>query len=228
MIEFGSEATLLIKAKNEIKIGDRNYAPNQVYALFKDVNIQFQYDTIDSNIAAKRTIFAGDIDSFPSKINIYNLPFIQKVIDLTFVKQNEKKFLTALETVNAENGKAYLNHNAAANLVVIKDKAVLPQSDYSYNGNELSIEDGTYIISYDYLAEGNAYNLDAPFYPYFAAEIIVTGNTNKQTNKIHLVFPAIKISQVPKLQFTNEGVCSTPLTCDIIYKGQDSPYMVIE
>lgn len=228
MIEYGSEATLLIKAKNEVKIGDRVYAPNQVYALFKDVGIEFLYDTINSDIAAKRTVFTGNIDSFPSRLNIYNLPFIQKVIDLAFVKQNNNKTLTSIETVNAINGKSYLNHKVAANLIVIKDKVILPQTNYSYSGDELIIEDGTYIVSYDYLAEGSIYNLDAPFYPYFAAEVTVVGNTNKQTNKIHLVFPTIKISQVPKLQFTNEGVCSTPLVCDIIYKGQDTPYMVVE
>lgn len=228
MIEFGSEVDILIKAKQKITIGERSYEPNQIYALFKGVYVEFTYTMTNSNIAAKRTAFVGDVDSFPSSLNIYNLPFTQKVIDLSFVYQSENKVLTALETINAANGKAYLNHTVAANLVITKDKEVLPQSSYSYNNNEIGIEDGTYTVSYDYISDGKTYDLESPFYSYFAAEIIGIGNTNKQTNKIHLVLPAIKISQAPKLQFTNEGICSTPLVCDIIYVNQPKPYMVIE
>lgn len=228
MQEFGSPVDIIIKTKAELDIAGKHYMPNQVYTILREVDVEFQYEKIQTDVAAKKIIYRGDIKSYPNAFQIWNLPLSQKIIDLIF-NETTSGYLTQVENLEVIDGTLYLKYAPARNLIILNDNGQqVEESTYTINNDTIIIANGTYTVMYEYLATGKTYNLESPFYPYFAAEIIGLGNTDKQTNKIHLVLPTIKISQTPRLQFTNTGVCSTPMVCDIIYQNQPEPYLVID
>lgn len=86
----------------------------------------------------------------------------------------------------------------------------------------------TYTLHYFVEANGTACSLRERFLPYFEIELVGKGNTNKLTSTAHLIVPAAKIDNTPNLIFVDDGQLSIQLTFNIIYKGQDEPWMIFE
>lgn len=229
LYEFGSTVDIIIRAKNEIKIGDRTYERDEVCAMFEDIGVLFNYSQKDVAISGSKIAYNGYRNNLPQSITTTFVPITTMLADLMLENAEDGSLIQAKEKrVSDSEGTIILRANAQKGLFVYDANG--NKVTYTRNFNPRVIEGLNPTTAYTilYLTEKNnqVFGLEQCHRPYFEVELVGRGNTDKKTNEIHFLFPSVKIDIDPNLTLTGEGIIGTTLTFNIIYNGQPKPVVV--
>lgn len=226
LYEYGSNCDVIIRCNSERTIGGRTYSANEPYTILKNVFCRLAYRENVKEGAAKNNVQAIRF-GVPDLINISNVALTDKICNLIATKVPKSR-ITKVYSAPSVGGKIYLPEEPISDSIFVfngNDKMSFTVDGYKLVGDFK--EDETYIIFYEVIASTECYDLNTPQYGYFSIEIIGVGNTEKVTNNIHMVFPAVSLISVPTFDFINGGIMSAPLQFECIHRGQKSPYFNI-
>lgn len=230
--EIGGSADVFIKLKMPITINNLSYQPNETYTILKDVVVDLDYNQNSSNVAAKSPIISAQ-NAKPSQINIYNVPFTQKICNLIMSLKPQKTYNKTEESICiCEDGQIYLPYTPVQNSVFIYDKQHNRLSDFEIEGDYIIcdnfVDNEQYRVIYQRTINVNLFGLEVPHYPYFSLEIQGKGNNDKISSNMFMLFDSVSLVTVPNMNFTNNGIMNTPLVFDIVYRGQQEPIIGFE
>ena len=230
--EFGGTADLLLRFKTEEEVDGVHYAANEPYTFLKDVTIQWNYDQSMKESSGKKTVFSAH-DGRPKQLIVSGVSLTQKIAHLIMTSSEDKTYIRTRRERVVCNSEEYLKLNYVPNT----------NSVFIYNveGNRIDIQsmnnnivygafnyNEEYLVFYTQQTTGDKYTLEIPYYPYFALDIFMKGNTNKISNDIYMHFDAASLVAVPNLNIMSGGILHTPLVFDIIYARQEEPIVAFE
>ena len=236
IFEFGGEADVLIKFKNERIVDGVKYAANEPYTFLQDAQIQLSYqnNTSNSNSGAGARASISTHNGRPSQIMITGTPLTKKICDLILTKQesNNYSFTKREITICVEENWIQLNSMPVDIVYVYDNQLNLVEKSSTYT-NDCRVNgkfkvNEQYLVFYKVESEGDVYNFEIPHYPYFSIELFAKGNTNKITNDVYMNFDAVSLASVPNFNVNYGGILNTPLVFNIIYQNQEEPIVVFE
>lgn len=229
LFEYGSAVDIILRAKNPITIAGKAYKAGEIYTILRDVGVQFNYNPINSEMEARKTLYRGDTQNLPQSVSTSYVPLTTAISDLIFTPVNVPQKVQVTEQRSSDSdGRIILREKAVADTIFVygDDGALSFGYDETTNSVQGLIGGQQFSIYYCTKVNGTAYELEQCYQPYFEAEIIGKGNTNKSTNNMHIVLPAVKVDANPSLTFVDNGQIGLTLTLNIIYKQQDKPVVV--
>lgn len=229
LYEYGSTMDIIVRAKNQIKIGDRTYEQDETCAIFENVGIRFNYSQKDVIMSGAKVAYSGYRNNLPQSITTTFVPITTMLADLMLENAETATLIQTKEKRTSDSeGKIILRASAERGLFVYDADG--NKVEYVYDAVSRVISDlnptTTYTITYLTAKTNKIFGLEQCHRPYFEVEIVGKGNTDKKTNEIHFLFPSVKIDIDPNLTLTGEGIIGTTLTFNIIYTGQPQPVVV--
>lgn len=229
--EYGGIADVLLRLKIEKEIDGVHYAANEPYTFLKDVNIQFTYEQNDKQSNAKKPVMSFN-SGRPSQLIITGLPLTKKIANLILTQNNTSYKRTRRERIFCTtDGELSINYDALPGSFFVYDASFNRVEANSYNSNIIKgnfLEEQEYLVFYQEELVGDKYSFEVPFYPYFALDIFMKGNTDKITNDVYMHFDAASLVSVPNFNIINGGILNTPLVFNLIYINQEEPIIVFE
>ena len=233
LYEFGSQVDIIIRVKSARNIGGISYDNNEIYTILKDVAINFTYEPTNINITAKQPVYKGDTQKLPIAVDIFGISCTDKIFNLIGTKLSNAYVSTTEieECIPDENGMILLKWPATNIFVYRTENGNKIKIPFTNEKDILYIQEKDYNHSYTVIYQAikpqtKVYSLEQEYQPYFSAELITKGNTNKNTRNLTIVLPTVKIDPNAELRFTNEGLLATSLRLNIIYQNQPKPVVV--
>ena len=231
LFEYGSAVDILLIAKNPITIAGKDYKRGEIYTTLKDVGVKFNYTPTAASMDAKKPVYKGTIQNLPQSVSTTYVPLTDTLANLILTPVDMPQLVNEAEKRTSDSeGKIILRAKPSENLFVYRNNELIDsyQFDEATNtvyGLDAAIE---YVIRYQTAVKSACYSLEQCFQPYFAAELIGKGNTNKSTNTMHILLPSVKIDVNPNFVFVDNGQLGVTLTLNIIYQGQGMPAVVFK
>lgn len=231
--EYGSSLDIYVRAKNPITIGDKHYDQDEVCLVLRDVGVQFNFAANSTEMKSIVPVYKGVVDGFPQSITTSYIPLTSVLSNFLFEAPEAAQFVQKIEKRTANSaGKIMLLGQPVECKPMFVYGAKGKEKGWNYDATTKSIinltPDTAYSLHYFTELNGTAHSLRERFLPYFEIEMVGKGNTNKFTSAAHLIVPTVKIDSSPNLIFVDDGQLSIQLTFNIIYKGQNEPYMIFE
>lgn len=231
LFEYGSAVDIILSVKNPTTIAGKDYKRGEIYTTLKDVGVKFNYAPTAASMDAKKPIYKGTIQNLPQSVSTTYVPLTDTLANLTLTPVDVPQLVNEAEKrISDSEGKIILRAKSANNLFVYCDNQQVEDYQFDETTNTLSELNAAteYIIRYQIAVQSSCYSLEQCFQPYFAAELVGKGNTNKSTNTMHILLPAVKIDVNPNFVFVDNGQLGVTLTLNIIYQGQDMPAVVFK
>ena len=231
LFEYGSAVDIILTIKNPTTIAGKDYKRGEIYTTLKDVGVKFNYTPTAASMDARKPIYNGTIQNLPQSVSTTYVPLTDTLANLTLTPVDVPQLINETEKrISDSEGEIILRAKPVESLFIYRDGQQV--EDYQFDETTNTISDlaaaTEYAIRYQTAVKSACYSLEQCFQPYFSAELVGKGNTNKSTNTMHILLPSVKIDVNPNFVFVDNGQLGVTLTLNIIYQGQGMPAVVFK
>lgn len=218
--KIGNKVKCIIRAYSSGYIGDEYMEyDNQPYTVLKEVEASLTFNNINSEGENDLRQFSYNVDSI-SDVRISNVFLTPKILNLIFLKNEDKLCNTCKDYDTNSEGKIFLDFPAEEvyQMFIYDNNSQLVRAEGTFSGETLEglNPNENYLIFYTYIGD-KSYSLNKQSNVYVKLDLEVIGNTDDHTTKnwIHLDKCAVSVD---KSMYFNGSVN----TVNLVFKVLDS------